>query len=293
VASAVAQQRFGSRGFPGSRLRLNRWALLAIPPVAFLGCVFAYPLFKIIQLSVTEPSAGLSNYTEFFSNGTYVDVLLRTIATGIAVTAMCLVLGFPYAYAMSRARPAMRTLLTFVLLVPLWTSLLVRTYGWTVLLQDTGIINRALQGIGIIDSPLHIIRTTGGVMIGMSQILLPFMILPLYAVMRGIDPSYMRAARSLGARPAVAFARVYLPMTLPGVAAGSLIVFVWALGFYITPSLLGSPRQTQLSQLIVTEVQQLLNFGAGSAMAVILLVITLVILGLVSRVVRIDKVYGG
>jgi ABC-type spermidine/putrescine transport system permease subunit I len=186
----------------------------------------------------------------------------------------------------------MRRVLIFFVLVPFWTSLLVRTYGWTVILQDTGVINKTLQSLGLIDEPIHLIRTTPGVVIGMSQVLLPFMVLPLYANLRTIDPSLMRAAANLGARPVSAFRRVYLPLSLPGLAAGSLIVFIYALGFYITPALLGGPSETMLSQLVVQQVSQLLDFPYGAAMGGILLIVTLVIVGLLARVIRSDAAYG-
>jgi putative spermidine/putrescine transport system permease protein len=276
----------------GSRAVLaNRWALLALPPFLYLCVVFAYPLYTILEQSFTEPTAGFGNYEKFFSTGVYTEALVRTITTAGLVTAICLVLGYPYAFLMTVVGGTWRRVLVFFVLVPLWTSLLVRTYAWTVLLQDTGVINRALIGVGIIDQPLHLIRTTTGVVIGMSQVLLPFMVLPLYANMRGIDPAYMRAAANLGARPVNAFRRVYLPMSLPGVAAGSLIVFIYALGFYITPALLGSPQNALLSQLIVTQVSQLLDFGAGSAMAGILLAVTLLLVAVLSRFIRPDEGY--
>jgi putative spermidine/putrescine transport system permease protein len=272
-------------------LSLNPWLLLAALPLAFLAVVFGYPLYTVVQESFTEPTAGLANYDRFFSEDLYLNVLRRTVTTSFAVTIICVLLGYPYAYAMTRVSAGWRAALLFIVLVPLWTSLLVRTYAWTVLLQDTGVINNALIGLGIIDEPIQLIRTQLGVVLGMSQVLLPFMVLPLYATLRTIDPSYMRASSSLGAGPFTSFRKVYFPMSLPGVAAGSLIVFVWALGFYITPALLGGPGQAQLSQIIVLQISQLLNMGFGSAIATILLVLTLLVIGLLSRLVRIDKVY--
>jgi putative spermidine/putrescine transport system permease protein len=292
AADVATAERLGFRARLGSRgLTANGWAWLALPPLAFLCVVFAYPLYTIIQQSFTEPSFGIGNYTKFFNTGVYVQVLIRTLTTSILVTFICLLLGYPYAYLMTQVGPAARRVLIFFVLVPLWTSLLVRTYAWTVILQDTGIINQVLTGLGIVDRPVHLIRTTTGVVIGMSQILLPFMVLPLYANLRTIDDSYMRAAANLGARPSVAFLRIYLPLSLPGVAAGSLIVFIYALGFYITPALLGSPADALLSQLIVNQVSQLLDFGFGSAMAGILLVVTLVLVALLAKVVRPDTGY--
>jgi putative spermidine/putrescine transport system permease protein len=288
VAVEVTAALDGPRVIPGGRRRLvvNRWALLAAPPLLYLCVVFGYPLVTILVQSFSGSKGTFGNYTAFFETGVYVKTLIRTLTTAVLVTVVCLALGYPYACLMTRVGPTWRKVLIFFVLVPLWTSLLVRTYAWTVLLQDTGLINRALIDIGLIHEPLRLIRTTTGVVIGMSQVLLPFMVLPLYANMRTIDPGYMRAASNLGARPITAFRRVYLPMTLSGIAAGSLIVFIYALGFYITPALLGSPENALLSQVIVTQVSQLLDFGAGAASATILLVVTLILVAALSRFVR-------
>jgi putative spermidine/putrescine transport system permease protein len=288
VASEVAIPNTGPRLRVGGlwRGRVNGWTLLLVPPLAYLCVVVGYPLLTVLQQSVTEPTTGLGNYEKVFGTGIYVDALIRTFRTSALVTVLCLVCGYPYAYLMTVVGPTWRRVLIFVVLVPLWTSLLIRTYAWTVLLQDTGLINTTLINLGLIDEPLHLIRTQIGVLIGMSQVLLPFMVLPLYANMRGIDPSFMKAAANLGARPATAFRRVYLPLTRPGAVAGALIVFIYALGFYITPALLGGPRDAMLSQLIVLQVSQLLDFGLGSAMAGVLLVVTLLLVAILARFVR-------
>jgi putative spermidine/putrescine transport system permease protein len=269
----------------------NRWALLAVPPALFLCVSFAYPLYTIVEQSFTEPTTGFHNYTRFFSTGVYVDVLVRTLTTSLLITAICVALGYPYAYLMTQVGTTWRRLLIFFVLVPLWTSLLVRTFAWTVILQDTGVINQVLMKLHVVSQPVHLIRTTTGVVIGASQVLLPFLVLPLYANLRTIDPSYMQAASNLGARPWKAFLKVYLPLSLPGLSAGALIVFIYALGFYITPALLGSPSNALLSQLIVNQISQLLDFGFGSAMAGILLAVTLVLVGVLARVARTDSAY--
>jgi ABC-type spermidine/putrescine transport system permease subunit I len=178
-------------------------------------------------------------------------------------------------------------------LVPFWSSLLVRTFAWEVILRDTGIINRTLAQLGLITSPLPLLRETYSVLIGMSQILLPFMVLPIYTVMRRIDPEYGKAAANLGAPPITAFRRVFLPLSLPGVVAGSLLVFILALGFYITPAVLGSPKNTMLSEFIVLKATTgSLDWGLASAMAVVLLVLALVVLLVASRFVRLRDVFG-
>jgi putative spermidine/putrescine transport system permease protein len=160
----------------------------------------------------------------------------------------------------------------------------VRTLAWVILLQDSGVINSVIRAVGL--SPVKLIRTQTGVVIGMAQVLLPFMILPLYSVMKTIDLRLMQAAQSLGANPARAFAQVYLPLSLPGVYAGAIIVFILALGFYITPALLGGPRSTMLSTLIQNQVLSLLNWGRGGAMGVVLLIATFVLLALAAPLSR-------
>ncbi len=284
-------------GRSGRRLRggpiLNRWALLAVPAIAFLVAFFLVPLALISLRSITDPpGAGAANYQEFFASAADVRVLGNTFYIAAISTIVCLAIGYPYAYLMNIVSPRAAGLLLIAVLVPFWSSLLVRTFAWEVILSDTGVINSLLLSWGVIDKPLALIRNTLGVILGMSQILLPFMVLPLYAVMRRIDPELSRAAANLGAPPMSAFLRVFVPLSLPGVAAGTLLVFVLALGFYITPAILGSPRETMISAFIAEQIQQRLNWGLGSAMAVILMAVTFVALLLASRVVRIRDVFG-
>ena len=272
---------------------VNKWFWFTVPVIVFLAVFFVYPLIEIFQRSITEPTTGIGNYVQFFQSNTYIGVLINTLKMSIIVTGVCLLLAYPYAYLMNRVSGRMASIMLMAVLIPFWTSILVRTYAWTVILQDTGLINSVLLRAGIIDEPLSLMRNLLGVVIGMIHILLPFMLLPLYAVMRRIDMDYMRAAANLGASPFEAFWRVFFPLSLPGVFAGSLLVFIIALGFYITPALLGSPSDTMLSQLVVQQVQQLFNWGMGSAMAFILLVATLIVLALASRVADLEEVLGG
>lgn len=273
--------------------RPDRWSLLAVPAVVFLAIFFLIPLVVMGVRSVTDPpGAGLDNYSRFFAEPAYVHVLTNTFWIALLATVTCLVIGYPFAYLMTIVPGRMAGLLLIAVLLPFWSSLLVRTFAWQVLLRDTGVINRFLLDLGLIREPLTLIRTTGGVIIGMSHILLPFMVLPLYAVMRRIDPEFGRAAANLGATPTTAFLRVFVPLSLPGILAGSLLVFVLALGFYITPALLGGLKDQMISQLIVAQIQQRLDWGFGTAMSVLLVGITLVILFVASRAIRIRDVFG-
>ena len=274
-------------------LRADSWSLLALPAVVFLGLFFLVPLVAMSVRSVTDPpGAGLANYEQFFSQAAYVRVLLNTFWIALLATLACLVIGYPFAYLMTIVPGRLAGLLLIAVLLPFWSSLLVRTFAWQVLLRDTGVINRFLIDLGLISEPLTLIRTTGGVIAGMSHILLPFMVLPLYAVMRRIDPEFGRAAANLGASPTAAFLRIFVPLSLPGVLAGCLLVFVLALGFYITPALLGGLRDQMISQLIVQQIQQRLDWGFGTAMSVLLVGITLVILFIASRAIRLRDVFG-
>jgi len=266
-------------------------AITLFPALAFMAAFFVYPLCDILWKSVSQPRLGMQNYVWFFTNDVNVAVSLRTFWTALIVSVVCLVLAYPYAYVMSTARPRMRILLLAIVLTPLWTSLMVRTLAWIVLLQDTGVINDVLERLGI--GRLQLIRTTTGVIIGMAQMLMPFMVLPLYSVMSKIDGNLQLAAQSLGARPSVAFWRVYVPLTKPGIFAGTLTVFVLSLGFYIIPALLGSPRNTMISAMIQQQVSGLLQWGRGSAMGVVLLISTLLVVAVfmrLSRGLRLDGV---
>jgi putative spermidine/putrescine transport system permease protein len=259
----------------------GRWVLV-LPAIAFLGIFFLYPVASMVARSFTEVPAGegwLDNYRWFFSSDVNITILQRTFVTAGLVTLVCLVTGYPYAYLLTLLRPRWRFVAIALVLVPFWTSLMVRNFAWVAILQpNRGILNSALDFVGL--GPVNLLGSVWAVIIGMSQILLPFMILPLYASLHGIDRRLLLAAQGLGARPSIAFARVYLPLSLPGVAAGCLLVFVLSLGFFITPAMLGSPQQALISQLIVTQVSQFLDWGRGGAMSVVLLVITLALLAL-------------
>ena len=285
-----------SRTWPslvGGRPRVNRWSVLALPAVVFLVAVFLIPLLAMTLRSVNDPpGAGLSNYQQFFTQGAYVRVLTNTFWIALLATVSCLVIGYPFAYLMTIVSGRVAGLLLIAVLLPFWSSLLVRTFAWQVLLRDTGVINRILLDLGVISEPLTLIRTTLGVILGMSHILQPFMVLPIYAVMRRIDPEFSRAAANLGASPATAFLRIFVPLSLPGVLAGCLLVFVLALGFYITPALLGGLKDQMISQLIVQQIQQRLDWGFGTAMGVLLVAITLAFLFAASRAVRLQDVFG-
>ncbi len=271
----------------------DRWGWLMAPLLVFLLLVFVAPLVVILARSFTDPEPGLQNYVDFFGSTVYADVLVNTFRISGIVTLLTLLLGFPYAYLMTIAPPFWRGVLLVAVLVPFWTSLLVRTFAWVLMLNNTGVVNEFLLSVGLIEQPLNLIRNQTGVIVGMVQVMLPYAVLPMYATMRGIDRRLVQAAEGLGARPIFAFWRVFAPLTLPGVLAASLLVFISSIGFYVTPALLGGPKDVMIGELIVQQVSAVLRWGFASALAVILLVVTGVLLLLVSRVVNIGKFLGG
>jgi putative spermidine/putrescine transport system permease protein len=265
-----------------------RWPLLAVLPIGFALVIFGYPVLEIFRRSFTDfmtaGESGLANYVWYFSSDAQMTILVRTFLVALLVTGLCLLLGYPYAYLMTLVGPKARLILLGLVLMPFWTSLMVRTYSWVVLMNDKGPIMSFLHDLGV--GQFRLLGSTTAVTIGMTQVMLPFMILPLYALIKNIDRGLLLAAQSLGAKPRVAFRRIYLPLSVPGVLSGSTIVFIMSLGFYFTPALLGSPRNSLISQQIVTQVAELLAFGRGGAMALVLLAITLVLLWLGYRAGR-------
>ncbi len=219
----------------------------------------------------------------------YLAVLGRTFWISLMVTLVCLLLGYPLAYRLATLPPRQSNLLMILVLLPFWTSLLVRTGAWVVLLQREGLVNTALQWLGLIGEPLPLIYNRFGVYVAMIHVLLPFMVLPLYSVMRGIPPVYMRAASSLGASPFAAFTQVYMPQTLPGVGAGCLLVFILAVGYYITPALVGGAADQMLSYFVAFYTIQTVNWGMAAALGSLLVVATLILYVAYARVVGIDR----
>lgn len=220
----------------------------------------------------------------------YLPILFRTFWISLLVTALCLAIGYPVAYLLAQQPPGRANILMFFVLVPFWTSLLVRTIGWVVLLQERGVLNDFLIWLGLTTHRYQLIYNRTGLLIAMVHVLLPFMILPLYSVMKGINPSYMRAARSLGASSPVAFITVYLPQSWPGIAAGSFLVFILAIGYYITPELVGGPGDQMISHFIAYYTDFLINWGQASALAAVLLVSVIAVIVAASRFLRFGEI---
>ncbi|WP_024520969.1 ABC transporter permease subunit [Bradyrhizobium sp. Tv2a-2] len=253
---------------------------LAVPAFAILLVIFGIPIVQLFLISVNAPSFSVVNYRAFFEQGATVFVLFQTIEMSVVATVVCLIIGYPTAYLIVAAPKSVRTTLIVLVFIPWLTSGLVRTYAWTVILGDHGLINNLLLHLRLISDPLPLLYNRLAVYIGMVHITLPIMILPLVSVMQGIDKSLMAAARSMGARPSAAFWRVFFPLSLPGVRSGTLLVFVVCLGFYITPQALGGLRDAMLSNFIAAQLASSLSLAPIAAAAFILLAIAVVMLSI-------------
>ena len=249
------------------------WAMLALPCVV-LAVFFVWPMVLVIARSFTDPTLNLDNYAEVFSRPAYLRVLWNTLVIATTVTVLCLLISYPVAAVIATFRGGLLHLCFALILIPFWTSTVIRTYAWMVLFQRKGVLNGFLQSMGFISEPIEFMHNFIGVQIGMVHVLLPFMVLPLISTFRTIDPVYMRAAGVLGANPLRAFLHVYLPLSMPGVSAGVMLVFITALGFFITPALLGSERQMMIAMLIEQQVSVTVNWPLASALATLLLAVT-------------------
>lgn len=219
----------------------------------------------------------------------YLEAFGRTVWISTLVTLLCLVLAYPVAWRLATLPPERSNLLLLMVIIPFWTSLLVRITAWYVMLQPSGVVNSVLMSLSFVSEPVPLVFNRAGVLIGMTHVLLPYMILAIYSVMKNVPPTYMRAAQSLGAHPVLAFVRVYMPQTLPGVGAGCFLVFVIALGYYITPALLGGAGDEMISQLIAQQTNELLNWGLAGALSVYLIVFTVAFYLIFNRLVGIDR----
>lgn len=272
--------------------RPNLWPwLLLMPLVSYLAIFFILPLVDVATMSFTEPKLSLANYERVLTGALYQRVFVNTFATAALVTTACLLVGYPLAYLMNHSSPRTAMLILLLVTMSFWTSFLVRTYAWMVLLGNNGPVIGLFGALGL-DSTPQLLFTRFASTLAMVHILAPFMIMNVYSVMRKIDPVLIRSAESLGARGFSLFRHVYLPLTAPGIANGCVLVFVICLGFYVTPVLLGSPREQMIAGLIGTQIEEFLAFGMGSAMAMILLAVTLVILAIYHRYFGLDKLWG-
>ena len=269
-------------------------AVLIVAPLLFLLLLFVAPLTWFFAQSLAE--GGLSTLPA----RAYAALASQAVATAIGttnwisllVTLLVLVISYPIAYYLANRSGLRFTIVLFCLIVPYFTSIIVRTYSWMVILGRTGLINRSLLNLGLIDEPLTLLYTQSAVVIGMVYVLLPYMVLTLYATMKAIDPSLMRAARSMGASPAYAFRRVYLPLSMHGVLSGALIVFILSIGFFITPALMGGQSDVMIAMLIERSVEIMFDWSGAAFMSLLLLVITLALYAIYYRVTDVRRMMG-
>jgi putative spermidine/putrescine transport system permease protein len=281
------------RGRKVASLAQRRWvkpALLCAPAIVFLLAVYLVPLGMMMWSSVAEPKLGFGNYLAFFASGHNLKVLGNTFLTAATVTLCSILIAYPIAYVAALDKGWFGPTLIAVVALSFWTNFLVRTYAWMVIFSTNGPATTVLEWLGWQPAP-KLLFTTFAATIAMTQMLVPFMIFAMYAVMRRIDPAYMRAAASLGARPLHAFLTVYLPLSVPGIVNGVTLVFITCLGFYVTPILLGSPQDKMMSGAISDQVELFVNFGGASAMSMVLLVLTLVLYSIYNRYVGIEKLW--
>jgi putative spermidine/putrescine transport system permease protein len=268
---------------------------LVLPAVLLLALVFVAPLawFFIEALAAKGGPAEIVAYAaNVVGSKAVVTALVTTFWISLLVTLLVLLISYPLSFFMAERRGLAFTAVLFCVIVPYFTSIIVRTYSWMVLLGRNGIINQSLQALGIVDEPLALLYTKTGVLIGMVYVLLPYMVLTLYATMKAIDPSLMRAARGMGAGALYAFRRVYFPLSLHGVLSGSLIVFILAIGFFITPALMGGPQDVMLAMLIERAVEITFDWSAAAVMSLRLLAATLVRYSVYSRITDVRRMMG-
>jgi len=269
---------------------LSTSMVLLLPIFLLYLIYFVYPLGRLFPISCFEPKFTFKNYAQFFEESVYFSILLRTLRVSAIVTVVCLIVGYPVAHSLAYAKGRRLVIFFACIVLPFWTSILVRNYAWIVLLQRNGLINTLLQWVGLVDEPLRLLYTEPAVMVGMIHFLLPLMILPIYSVLKRIDPNLVLAAYNLGANPWSTFLRVIFPLSLPGVGAGMSIVFVIGLGFFITPALLGGPKNLMISTLIENQLN-INDWPFAAAIAFILLLITILLMMIFNKTIGFDKIY--
>jgi putative spermidine/putrescine transport system permease protein len=287
---AVSEMRSAARARLPEARRGNG-AIALLPALLFLLTFFVYPLLDILRRSVYADGFTLRFYRRIVADATYASVFGLTVEIAALVTLACLVLGYPLAYFLNRRSPRVRRLLMMLIVFPFFTSVVVRTFAWMALLGRNGVISHNLQALGLIDFPLKILYTKTAVIVGMTYILLPIMVLTLFSVMNGIDAALLRAAYGLGASRIYAFVRIFFPLTLAGVAAGTLLVFIMSLGFFITPALLGGPSDVMIGMLVAREVEITNDWSFAAALATVLLGVTVAGFVVCSRFMRLNQLF--
>lgn len=288
----------GSARPRGGRLRaalsVNAYYyIFMLLPLLVLGLFYFYPLLRVVAVAFTEPDFGLGNFAALFQNQAVWNVLTTTARICILTTVISVLLAYLLSYVIIHSSKRWHAVMMFCVVLTFWISVLVRAFSWVTLLQTQGVVNSLLLATGIIDGPLMLVRNEGGVILGMIHYLLPYAVFPIYANMRGIDQRVVAAARSLGATPTYAFRRIYLPLSVPGLLAATILVFVFSLGFYITPAILGGGRVMMIAEYISVNVFETLRWGLAAALAVSLLIVVFFLVLLMNRIGNVNGAYAG
>lgn len=268
------------------------WWLLILPAFLLLLGFYVAPIVKVLLISFTDPEPGLQNYERLFTSASVQRVILTTLRICLITTVLALLLGYALAYAITKASPQAKRWWLLTVLVPLWISVLVRAFAWVTLLRRQGLVNNTLMEIGVIQEPLQLVWNELGIIIGMVHYMVPFAVLPMLASMQEIDPRLLAAARGLGASRREVFLRVFLPLSKPGVIAAAVLVFIFSLGFYITPAILGGGKTLMVAEWISLQILDLIRWGLGTMMATMLVLTILVTLAIFSRLVNLKRVFG-
>jgi putative spermidine/putrescine transport system permease protein len=271
--------------------RRSAWLLIA-PALLLVGVIYFLPLARVLAISVMEPEPGLGNYALLFTSAPIQRVLLTTLRICVFTTSITLVLAYVVAYVLTHARPTAQRLMMLGVLLPLWMSVLVRAFAWVTLLRRQGLVNNALVGMGVIDEPLALMWNEIGVTIGMVHYMLPLGILPLWAAMRDIDGRVLAASRGLGASATQTFVRVFLPLSLPGVIGSGLLVFIFSLGLFITPAILGGGKTIMVAEYINVQIHESLRWGVGTMIASTLVATIFALMYALSRLVDLRTLFG-
>jgi putative spermidine/putrescine transport system permease protein len=273
-------------------MRLAGWWLLILPALILVLAFYVAPILQVLAISVTEPEPGLGNYERILTSEGVQRVMLTTLRICLITTFFALLLGYAIAYAITLANPRARAWWMLAVLVPLWISVLVRAFAWVTLLRRQGLVNNSLMQAGVINEPLPLVWNEFGILVGMVHYMVPFAVLPMLAAMREIDPRLLAAARGLGASRAQVFRQVFLPLSMPGVIAAGVLVFIFSLGFYITPAILGGGKTLMVAEWISLQILDLIRWGLGTMMATVLVLTIIVTLLVFSRIVDLRRMFG-
>lgn len=272
--------------------RIDSYWILVLPLLILLIALYAYPVIKVLVVSVTDPVVGFGNFELLVTNSGIQKMLWVTLRICTVTSVITMLLGYVVAYALVHVSDRQRMWMMLFVLIPFWVSVLIRSFSWLILLRPDGLVNNVLVGSGIVGEPLDLVRNEVGVVIGMVHYMLPIAVLPLYANMRGIDRSLVAAARGLGAGPFESFWRIFLPLSLAGVAGAGLLVFIFSLGFFVTPAILGGGKTIMIAEYVSIQILNIVKWGTGAMLSVVLLATVALLLVAMSRVINVREMFG-